>query len=83
MKYVGTTVTNHNCIYEEILRLNSGNGCYHSVHSLLSSRLIRNLKIEIYKTIVLPVEITLYKTIILAVWCGCETRSLILREEHR
>jgi hypothetical protein len=39
----------------------------------LSSRLLsKNLKIRIYKTIILPV--VLY---------GCETWSLILREEHR
>jgi hypothetical protein len=39
----------------------------------LSSRLIsKNLKIKIYKTVILPVG--LY---------GCETWSLTLREEHR
>jgi hypothetical protein len=33
-----TTVTNQNCIHEEIKSsLNSGNACYHSVDSLLSS----------------------------------------------
>jgi hypothetical protein len=40
-KYLGTTVTNQNLIGEEIKRrLNSGNACYHSVHNLLSSRLL-------------------------------------------
>jgi hypothetical protein len=40
-KYLGTTVTNQNLIQEEIQReLNSGNTCYHSVHNLLSSRLL-------------------------------------------
>jgi hypothetical protein len=54
-------------------RLNSGNACYHSVQSLLSSRLLsRNVKVKIYKTIILPV--VLY---------GCETWSLTLREENR
>jgi hypothetical protein len=54
-------------------RLNSGNACYHSVQSLLSSRLLfRNVKVVIYKTIILPV--ILY---------GCETWYLTLREEHR
>jgi hypothetical protein len=68
LKYLGTTVTNQNLIQEEIKRrLNSGNACYHSVQSLLSSRLLsKNLKIRIriysYKTIILPV--VLY---------GCET----------
>jgi hypothetical protein len=48
-------------------------GQKYSVHNLLSSQLLsKNLKIRIYKTIVLPVA--LY---------GCETWSLTLREEHR
>ena len=47
--------------------------CYHSVQNLLSSRLLStNLKIEIYRTIILP--IILY---------GCETWSLTLREERK
>jgi hypothetical protein len=46
---------------------------YHSVQNLLPSRLLsKNIKIRIYKTIILP--IVLY---------GCETGSLTLREEHR
>jgi hypothetical protein len=50
-KYLGTTVTNLNLIEEEIKRrLSSGNACYHSVQSLLSSRLLsKNLKMRIYK----------------------------------
>jgi hypothetical protein len=73
-KYFGMTVTNQNMIHEEIKRsLNSDNACYHSVQSLLSSHLLlKNVKIRIYKTIILPV-----------VLCGCETWSLTLREEHR
>jgi hypothetical protein len=73
-RYLGTTITNQNLIQEEInRRLNSGNACYHSVQNLLSSRLLsKNIKIRIYKTIILPV--VLY---------GCETLSLTLREEHR
>jgi hypothetical protein len=73
-KYLGTTLADQNCMHEEIMsRLNSGNACYHSVQSLLSSNLLsRNLKVKIYKTIILPVVLS-----------GCETRSLILRQEHR
>ena len=73
-KYFGTTLTNQNYIQEEIKsRLNSGNACYHSVQNLLSSNLLsRNLKIKIYRTIILPV--VLY---------SCETLSLTLREEGR
>jgi hypothetical protein len=49
------------------------NGTYYSVQNLLSSRLIsKNLKIKIYKTIILPVVLYWY-----------ETWSLTLREEHR
>jgi hypothetical protein len=71
IKYLGTIVTNQNIIEEEIkMRLNSGNAWYHSVHSLLSSRLLsENLKISIHDTIILPV-----------VLCGCDTCSLILVE---
>jgi len=56
-KYLGTTLTNQNCTAEEIKsRLNSGNACYHSLQKLLSSRLLsKNLKIKIYRTIILPV----------------------------
>jgi len=45
-KYLGTTLTIQNSIWEEIKsRLRSGNACYHSVQNLLSSRLLsRKLK---------------------------------------
>ena len=56
-KYLGTTLTNQNSIPEEIKsRLKSGNAFYHSVQNLWSSRLLsKNLKIKIYRTIILPV----------------------------
>jgi len=56
-KYLGTTLTHQNAIQEEIKsRLGSGNACYYSVQTLLSSRLLsKNLKIKIYRTIILPV----------------------------
>jgi hypothetical protein len=59
---------NQNLMREEIKsRLNSGNACYHSFRSLLSSRLLSNVKIKVYKTIILPVVLH-----------GCETWSLTL-----
>ena len=71
---MGTTLTNQNSIQEEIIsRLKSGNACYHVVQNLLSSSLLsKNIKIERYRTIILPV--VLY---------GCGTSSLTLREERR
>jgi hypothetical protein len=71
---LGTTVTNQNLIQEEIKRrLNSGNACYHSVQNLLSPRLLsKNVKISIYKTIILPV-----------VQYGCEMWSQTVKEEHK
>jgi hypothetical protein len=73
-KYLGTTLTNQNSIHKEIKsRLKSGNACYHSVQNLLSSSLLsKNVKIKIYRIIILPV--VLY---------GCESWSLTLREECR
>jgi hypothetical protein len=72
-KYLGTTLTPQKSIQEKIKsRLKLGNACYHSVQNLLSSSLLsKNLKIKIYRTIILPV--ILY---------GCETGSLTLREER-
>jgi ribosomal protein L28 len=53
--------------------LNSGKACYHSVKNLLSSHLLsKNVKITIWKNVILPV--VLY-------WC--KIWSLTLREEHK
>ena len=50
-----------------------GNACYYSLEKMLSSRLIsKKLKVNAYKTIVLP-----------GVLYGCETWSLTTKEEHR
>ena len=72
-KYLGTILTNQNCIQEEMKsRLKSGNACYHAMQNLLYSGLMsKNLEIKIYGTVILP---GLY---------GCETWSLTLREERR
>jgi hypothetical protein len=72
-KYLGTTLTNKNDIHDEFKsRLNSGNACYHLVQNLLSFGLIsKNLKIKIYKTVIL--SFVLY---------GCKAWSLTLRKEH-
>jgi len=61
------------CITQTQSRLKLGNACYYSVQNLLPTSLLsKNLKIKIYRTIILPV--VLY---------GCETWLLILREERR
>jgi hypothetical protein len=64
-KYLRTPVTNQILIQKQIKRrMNSGKACYHSMQNLLSSRLLsKNVKIRIYKTIILP-----------AVLYECETR---------
>jgi len=69
-KYLGTTLTYQNSVQEESKsRLKSGIACYHLVQNLLSSILLcKNIKIKVYRTIILPV--VLY---------GCETWSLTLR----
>ena len=73
-KYLGTLLTNQNSIQEEIKSsLKLGNDSYYLAQNLLSSSLLsKNLKIKIYRTIILP--IVLY---------GSETWSLTVREERR
>ena len=55
-KYLGTTLTDKNCSYEEIKSsLKSGNACYYFVQNLLSSSLLsKTIKIKIYRTIIMP-----------------------------
>ena len=73
-RYLGKNLTNENSIQDEIKSiLMSGNASYRSVENLLSSSFLsRNLKIKIYRTIIIP--FVLY---------GCETWSLTLWEERR
>jgi len=73
-RYLGKALKNKNSIQEEIKsRLKSVTTCYHSVRNLLSSNLLsKNLKTNIYSTIIL--RVVLY---------GCEAWSLTLREEPR
>jgi hypothetical protein len=74
LKYLGITLTNQNSIQEEIKsRLKSRNACYNSVQNLLCSSLLsKDLKIKIYRAII--IHVVLY---------GCETWSLTFREERR
>ena len=71
-KYLGVTEKNTNDIREEIKRrINMGSACYYSLEKILLSRLLsKKLKVNAYKTIILPVVLH-----------GCETWSLTLREE--
>ena len=73
-KFWRRTLTDQNSIQEEIKsRLKSGNACFRLVHNLFSSSFLsENIKINIYRTIIL--RVVLY---------GCETWLLILRDEHR
>ena len=72
-KYLGVTVTNTNDIHKENKRrINMVIVCYYLLEKILSFHLLsKKLKVNTYKTIILPV--VLY---------GCETWSLKLREEH-
>ena len=70
---LGTTLKSQNTFRGEIKSgLKSGIACYLSVQNLLSySLLTKNIKINMYRSIILPVL------------CGCETWSLTLREKSR
>jgi hypothetical protein len=71
-KYLGTTLTDQNCIHEDIKsRLNSANACYHLVKSLLSSRLLSsNVKVKI----ILPVVLYGYETVVQ--WLALKTTNI-------
>jgi hypothetical protein len=67
-KYLGTTLTNQNDIYDEIkIKLNSGNACCLSFSP---------------KSFVFPSHVKELKVILSVVLYECETWSLTLREEH-
>ena len=72
--YLGTSLMNHNSFHVEIkCRLQSGNTCCYWVQNLSSSSLLsKNIKVNIYGTIILP--FVLY---------GCDTWSPTVSEEHR
>ena len=72
--YLGTSLRNQNSFHEEIkYRLQSGNTCYYLVQNLSSfSLLSKNIKVQLYGTIILP--FILY---------GCYTWSPTVSEEHR
>ena len=73
-KYLEATLKYQNSIQEEIKnRLKPAIACYRSVQNVLSCSLLsKNLKIKIYRTMVLPVVLYAF-----------ETWSLTLREERR
>jgi hypothetical protein len=74
LKYLRITVTIQNFIHDKMKStLSSGNACWYSVQDISSSHLLsKNVKIKIFRTIILP-----------AILYGCETGSLTLREKHR
>jgi hypothetical protein len=73
-KYLGAALMYQNSIQDEIeSRLKLGNACYHTVQNFWSSSLLsKNIKNKIYRPIILS-----------AVFYGCETWLLTLREEYR
>jgi hypothetical protein len=66
----GTILTNQKRIKEEIeSRLDSGNACFSSLQNRFSGLLAKNIKIKIYRNLIVPFVLH-----------GCEIWSLILRE---
>jgi hypothetical protein len=57
-RYLGTMLAEQNSIQEEIKRrLKLENACYHSVQTILSSRLLsKTLKFKIYRNIILDLQ---------------------------
>jgi len=65
-KYLGTALTYQNSIQKEIKnKFKSESACYNSVQNLVSCRLLsKNMKIKIYRTLILSVVLYGCKT-----WC--------------
>ena len=81
LNYVGIIVSiicSVDSIPEEIKsRLRSGNACYHSVQNLLSSILqSKNLKIKIYRTIILPVVLYGCKNLVVDIAGGKDAEGV-------
>jgi hypothetical protein len=75
-KQLGTTLTNQNYIQEEIKsRLKFGNVWYHLMQNLLSSDLLsKNIKMPIYRTIILTVVLYGNETLLLKLSEECRLR---------
>jgi hypothetical protein len=70
LEYLATTLINQNCMHEEI---RAGSADHHSAQNILSSNLVtKNIKINIYRTVILPV-----------VLCGCKIWSLTLNVDGK
>ena len=63
-KYLGVMITNINDIHKEIkCRISMGNAYNYSLEKILSSHLLsKKLKVNTYKTIILPVVLYGYET---------------------
>jgi hypothetical protein len=75
-KQLGTTLTNQNYIQEGIKsRMKYGYVCYHLMQNLLSSSLLyKDIKIPIYKTIILTAVLYVYETFLLKLREECRLR---------
>jgi hypothetical protein len=64
-KYLGMTVIHQNCIHEEMMSsLNARNVCCHVFQNPLSSCVLsKNVKIAIYRTIILSIVLCLCETL--------------------
>jgi len=87
-KYLGMMLTNQSCIREENKgTLKFQNVCYDLVQNLLSSCLLsKNLKIEIYKPIILPdmtLEVFMVMKIQVIVFWIVTSCNVVIISQHR